>query len=155
MAIRVKTPCIGVCSTGIGDSVCRGCKRYMHEVASWNGYTEDERVAISLRLDKLLVQVLESRIEVFDEALLLHQLQAQRVRYHHEQSSLSWVFSLIKAGASQITRLEDFGARVLPAYKHMSLVDLKKMVDEDFFVLSTVHYERYFSSPPNTESFLT
>lgn len=144
MAIRVKTPCIGVCSTGIGDSVCRGCKRYMHEVASWNGYTEDERIAISLRLDKLLVQVLESRIEVFDEALLLHQLQTQRVRYHQEQSPLSWAFSLIKVGASQIQRLEDFGARLLPAYDHMSLVDFKKMVDEDFFVLSTVHYERYF-----------
>ncbi|HMW48455.1 MAG TPA: DUF1289 domain-containing protein, partial [Cellvibrionaceae bacterium] len=24
---QVRTPCIGVCSTGIGDVVCRGCKR--------------------------------------------------------------------------------------------------------------------------------
>ncbi|MEC7008614.1 MAG: DUF1289 domain-containing protein, partial [Pseudomonadota bacterium] len=33
----IKTPCIGVCSTGIGDSVCRGCKRFSHEVIHWNG----------------------------------------------------------------------------------------------------------------------
>ncbi|MDC1160500.1 DUF1289 domain-containing protein, partial [Luminiphilus sp.] len=24
----IRTPCIGVCSTGVGDVVCRGCKRF-------------------------------------------------------------------------------------------------------------------------------
>ena len=31
----------------------------------------------------------------------------------------------------------------------MSLPDFKKMVDEDFFVLSTVHYDRYFPAIVN------
>ena len=39
----VKTPCIGVCSTGIGDSVCRGCKRFSHEVIDWNSYSQEQK----------------------------------------------------------------------------------------------------------------
>ena len=149
MVGHVKTPCIGVCSTGIGDNVCRGCKRYTHEVAGWNRYSESERVSISRRLDALLRQVLEDRIEVFDEALLLKQLAVHNVRYHAEQSPYSWIFEIIKVGASQLKTLEPFGARLLPGYAHMPLSQFKKMVDEDFFVLSSVHYDRYFPAIVN------
>ena len=38
----IRTPCIGVCSTGIGDAVCRGCKRFTHEVIDWNGYSTEQ-----------------------------------------------------------------------------------------------------------------
>lgn len=144
MVGKVKTPCIGVCSTGIGDNVCRGCKRYTHEVAGWNGYGESERVSISRRLDALLRQVLEDRLEVFDEPLLRQQLAAHKVRHHAEQSPYAWIFEVIKVGAGQIKSLEGFGARLLPGYAHMPLPQFKKMVDEDFFVLSSVHYDRYF-----------
>ena len=51
---RVKTPCIGVCSTGIGDSVCRGCKRFSHEVIQWNGYTEEQKRIVDQRLSDFL-----------------------------------------------------------------------------------------------------
>ncbi|WP_053979562.1 DUF1289 domain-containing protein [Marinagarivorans algicola] len=146
MVGTVKTPCIGVCSTGLGDNVCRGCKRYTHEVAGWNAYGESERISISRRLDALLRQVLEDRLEVFDEALLRQQLATHNVRHHAEQSPYAWVFEIIKVGSKQIKNLEAFGARLLPAYAHMSLPEFKKMVDEDFFVLSTVHYDRYFSA---------
>ncbi len=144
MVGTVKTPCIGVCSTGLGDDVCRGCKRYTHEVADWNGYGEHERISISRRLDALLRQVLADRLEVFDEALLRQQLAIHNVRHHPEQSPYAWVFEVIKVGASQIKSLEAFGARLLPYYAHMPLPAFKKMVDEDFFILSCVHYERYF-----------
>lgn len=40
----IKTPCIGLCSTVYGDLVCRGCKRFHHEVIQWNGYGEEENV---------------------------------------------------------------------------------------------------------------
>ncbi|MCZ6890305.1 MAG: DUF1289 domain-containing protein, partial [Gammaproteobacteria bacterium] len=41
-----RTPCIGICSTTYGDLVCRGCKRYAHEIVDWNRYTEDQRSRI-------------------------------------------------------------------------------------------------------------
>jgi hypothetical protein len=144
MVTPVKTPCIGVCSTGIGDNVCRGCKRYSHEVVHWNGYTPKQKVSILLRLDTLLRQVLESRIDIFDEALLREQLRVQRVRHHAEQSPYAWIFEVLKVGAGTLPSLELFGARLTAEYRHMSLPEFKKMVDDDFFVLSNVHFERYF-----------
>ena len=33
---RPKTPCIGLCSTVFGDSVCRGCLRFVHEGEVFN-----------------------------------------------------------------------------------------------------------------------
>ena len=41
---RASTPCLGICSTTYGDNVCKGCKRFVHEVISWNKYTTKERV---------------------------------------------------------------------------------------------------------------
>ena len=148
MVKQVKTPCIGVCSTGIGDDVCRGCKRYVHEVVGWNGYSDSQKTAILLRLDSLLRQVMAARIEVFDEVLLRQQLQLQGIRYHAQQSCYSWLFEILKVGANQIASLESFGARVLPEYQHLAMADLKQMIDDDFFVLSSVHFERYFNLAP-------
>ena len=33
---KASTPCLGICSTTYGDDVCKGCKRFVHEVISWN-----------------------------------------------------------------------------------------------------------------------
>ncbi|MEL0305883.1 MAG: DUF1289 domain-containing protein, partial [Halieaceae bacterium] len=43
--VPIRTPCIGVCSTGVGDVVCRGCKRFAHEVIDWNGYSPEQKQA--------------------------------------------------------------------------------------------------------------
>ena len=43
MTKSLKTPCIGVCSTVFGDDVCRGCKRFQHEVIQWNSYSDPEK----------------------------------------------------------------------------------------------------------------
>lgn len=44
------SPCIGVCSTGIGDEVCRGCGRTFEEVNNWHSYSKEEKVAINIRI---------------------------------------------------------------------------------------------------------
>ncbi|MBK8327782.1 MAG: DUF1289 domain-containing protein [Moraxellaceae bacterium] len=41
-----KTPCIGLCSTVFGDSVCRGCMRFIHEVIDWNRYSTEQKTII-------------------------------------------------------------------------------------------------------------
>ena len=52
------TPCAGRCSTVFGDSVCRGCRRFNHEVIKWNTYTAEQHTAIWCRLDAQLDQIL-------------------------------------------------------------------------------------------------
>jgi predicted Fe-S protein YdhL (DUF1289 family) len=52
------TPCAGRCSTVFGDLVCRGCRRFNHEVIQWNTYTAEQRLAVWKRLDAQLDQIL-------------------------------------------------------------------------------------------------
>ena len=52
------TPCAGRCSTVFGDAVCRGCRRFNHEVIQWNTYNEAQRLAVWKRLDAQLDQIL-------------------------------------------------------------------------------------------------
>ena len=47
---HVDTPCIGICSTAIGDSICIGCGRTFDEVNSWNTLTDEEKTKINKRL---------------------------------------------------------------------------------------------------------
>ncbi|MEJ2131069.1 MAG: DUF1289 domain-containing protein, partial [Gammaproteobacteria bacterium] len=46
----ISTPCVGVCSTVYGDLVCRGCKRYAHEVIEWNRYEPQQKREVWRRL---------------------------------------------------------------------------------------------------------
>lgn len=147
----LNSPCIGVCSTGIGDTVCRGCKRYSHEIICWNGYADDEKRAILGRLDMLLSQVVRAKIFIFDEKQLKQQLDAQKVRYNPAAQSYCWVFDLLKAGANQIKSLEEFGCEVLQEFQILTFPALRDVIDEDFYVLSTVHFQRYFEMDEPSE----
>ena len=140
---RIKTPCIGVCSTGIGDSVCRGCKRFSHEVIAWNSYTPEQKSVIDQRLSGFLSQCVSNKLQVTDAALLQWQLRVQQVNYVDYHDEYCWVFSLLKAGSSQIKRTADYGFEVDRRYHELSLTALREMIDEEFYVLSEAHYERY------------
>ncbi|NIB44941.1 DUF1289 domain-containing protein [Pseudomaricurvus alkylphenolicus] len=142
---RVRTPCVGVCSTGIGDDVCRGCKRFAHEVNHWNAYTNDQRYLIAQRLDAFLVQVVSSKLVIRDEERLLAAIKHQQIQFKQEQDPYCWVFDLLKAGASQISDLGVYGLEYHPDWQNRSLVAIKDAIDSDYYTLSCAHYERYFS----------
>lgn len=116
----------------------------MHEIVQWNAYSVDEKRAILDRIDHLLTQVVQPKIAIVNETKLLSQLQTKKVRFNSEGKPYAWVFALLKAGATQIQDLSDFGCRVLPEYKECSLAELRDKIDEDFYVLSSVHHQRYF-----------
>lgn len=46
------TPCIGVCSTTIGDLVCRGCGRTVEEIRDWVSLERLERVSVNEKAKK-------------------------------------------------------------------------------------------------------
>lgn len=151
----VKTPCVGICSTGIGDHVCRGCKRFAHEVIDWNAYTHDQRLIIAQRLENFLTQVVENIIDVVDAKLLLEQVKHQQIQFKEEQNPYCWVFDLLRAGASQIDDLSAYGLRLLPQWSDTSLTHIRDIIDRDFYALSCAYYDRYidphFNLGTNTE----
>lgn len=143
----VKTPCIGVCSTGIGDSVCRGCKRFSHEVIDWNNYTAAQKRAVDSRLSGFLSQCVSNKLRVLDPALLKWQLSVQQVRFVEHHDEYCWVFSLLKAGAGQIADTREFGFEVDLRYRELPLTALRERIDQEFYILSEAHYERYMLTP--------
>lgn len=139
----VKTPCIGVCSTGIGDSVCRGCKRFSHEVIHWNSYTQAQKRIIDDRLSGFLSQCVSNKLVVTDRALLNWQLNVQNIRFNERHDEYCRVFSLLQAGAGQIAEPRDYGFEVDLCYRDLPLPRLKERIDQEFYILSEAHYERY------------
>jgi len=143
----VKTPCIGVCSTGIGDNVCRGCKRFSHEVIDWNSYTPAQKHAVDGRLSGFLSQCVSNKLQVADKTLLKWQLVVQQIRFVEHHDEYCWVFSLLKAGAGQIDNSRDYGFEVDLCYRDIPLPALRDQIDQEFYILSEAHYERYMLSP--------
>lgn len=141
----IKTPCVGLCSTVYGDLVCRGCKRFHHEVVSWNLYGEQEKRAVWQRLEVLLVQVMAAKLEVFDPSRLRAQLEQRQIRFVPEQSPYCWAYQLIARGARQMQQLEAYGFVLLPEFRDWSLPDLRDAIDREFFLLSEAHYQRYIA----------
>jgi predicted Fe-S protein YdhL (DUF1289 family) len=44
------TPCIGYCSTNLGDSICMGCGRTMDEIDGWLFKSEEEKAQCWVRI---------------------------------------------------------------------------------------------------------
>jgi len=143
----IKTPCIGVCSTGIGDSVCRGCKRFSHEVIDWNSYSPAQKRAVDSRLSSFLSQCVSNKLRVLDKTLLKWQLGVQQIRFVEYHDEYCWVFSLLRAGAGQIDNPRDYGFEVDLCYRAIPLSELRDQIDQEFYILSEAHYERYMRSP--------
>lgn len=141
---KVRTPCIGVCSTGIGDSVCRGCKRFAHEVIHWNSYSQAQKRLIDQRLELFLAQIVESKLRITDQRLLKWHLDVQQISYPAHKSPYIWAYELLRAGASQLVKLADYGLQIDAQYRDTELADLRHLIDQEFFALSQAHYQRYF-----------
>ncbi|MGB5324363.1 MAG: DUF1289 domain-containing protein [Pseudomonadales bacterium] len=156
---KIGTPCIGVCSTGIGDSVCRGCKRFDYEVIQWNGFDESQKQAIDQRLETILSSVVERYLHIFDSQRLASQLQLQQLRYASHRDPYCWLFELLRAGASQIDNPAQYGFLVRESGERSKsdasgindandnaatqLQRLREQIDKEFYLLSVAHFERY------------
>ena len=79
---RSSTPCLGICSTTYGDDVCRGCKRFIHEVINWNSYSNDEKEIVNSRLEEFKVTILSHRFKVTDAELLSSKLKEHAINFN-------------------------------------------------------------------------
>ena len=148
MGRKVKTPCVGVCSTVFGDQVCRGCKRFHHEVIEWNGYTDIQKETVWNRLESLKVLIMKSNIFIENQVLLQSKLDSLKISYYDKVDPYCWVFDLIKQASQSINDLSEFGLK--PLFEpDVELVELKRLIEEELFTLSDAHYQRYFALEDN------
>ncbi|AQZ95683.1 DUF1289 domain-containing protein [Halopseudomonas phragmitis] len=140
-----KTPCVGRCSTVFGDTVCRGCKRFSHEIIDWNRYSAEQRAAIWRRLEQLLGQVLTARLAL-DSVLALEQaLERWRVACDPGQPWTSKAYQLLVRAGDEA--LSGCGLKVLPSRLGLSARQLRDEIDHDFQALSQAYYERHTILP--------
>lgn len=140
---KASTPCLGICSTTYGDNVCKGCKRFVHEVINWNKYAVPEKETVNLRLESFKLTVLKDRFSVTDPNLLATRLHDQGINFNHSMDPMTWIFDLLRAAGSQDLDLHQFG---ITCHTSSELAELKDQIYAEFLELSEVHYERYFST---------
>ena len=155
MQLNKRTPCVGICSTTYGDLVCRGCKRFAHEIVQWNGYDETQQDAVRDRLTRLRDEILEALLVCEEPSLLQAALseagltdfaqkeglyQLLRFMVRREQSLASAGLAL-SAGAI---------AQPEPSNQPMSELDTlhaMQLLDAESYRRAKAHYERNFKVP--------
>lgn len=142
---RSSTPCLGICSTTYGDDVCRGCKRFIHEVINWNSYSNDEKEIVNSRLEEFKVTILTHRFKVTDAELLSSKLKEHAINFNDALDPITWIFDLLRA-SSQDLDLELFGLELLPDHRTFSLSSIKDEINTELFELSQAHFDRYFTN---------
>ena len=147
MANRTRTPCVGICSTTYGDNVCRGCKRFSFEVINWNAFKPEERESVWKRLEKLKSQIMDSRLKIFDPKKLEESINHFQLKIKDDLNDLSKAFEVIKQVSESFNNLEEFGIEVFE--KNKPLVSLKEEIENELYILSKAHYEKYFIEPLN------
>ena len=128
-----------------GDDVCRGCKRFIHEVINWNSYSNDEKEIVNSRLEEFKVTILSHRFKVTDAELLSSKLKEHAISFNDSLDPITWIFDLLRA-SSQDLDLELFGLELLPDHQSSSLPTIKDEINTELFELSQAHFDRYFTN---------
>jgi predicted Fe-S protein YdhL (DUF1289 family) len=138
---RSTTPCLGICSTTYGDDVCKGCKRFVHEIINWPKYSMDERAVINDRLEKFKIIILKDRFKIQDRDLFSFKLKENAINYNNSLDPLTWIFDLFRASGSQELDLAQFGISQLQNFNPKTIKD---ELNKELLELSEAHHQRYF-----------
>ena len=138
---RSSTPCLGICTTTFGDEVCKGCKRFAHEIISWPKYSENEREIINGRLEQFKIKILQNRFKIFDSELLASKLEEKAINFNHSLEPLTWIFDLFRAAGSQEFELKNYGIQSLVSFDPKVIKD---EINKELLELSEAHHQRYF-----------
>ena len=156
MQLKKRTPCVGICSTTYGDLVCRGCKRFAHEIVQWNGYDELQQDAVRDRLQRVRDEVLTLLLVCHDEALLqsalseagLQDLDRMEAQYQLLRFMVRREQSLASAGLALAADAPELPAPAsLPADRVLDTLYLMQLLDSETYQRAKAHYERNFKVP--------
>lgn len=141
----VRTPCIGVCSTtSLGDRICRGCKRFSHEVIYWNSFSEAQKQAVQARINQFTTQLMTNKFRIVSQPKLEQVLQDFRVFYDADLSPYFWLHQLLQKHLYRLHSLDEIGVELLPPWRNQDVRDLLLRINDELQTLSEAHHDRYF-----------
>ena len=136
-----RTPCVGICSTTYGDLVCRGCKRFAHEIVGWNGYQDSQRALVWRRLNDLLAQSVRMHLRVVDVPRLRAAATAARLADPANLPAEVLAFTVLRVRPGPLP--------ALGLAAHDGTGDpaaLVTAIDREFYARSRAHYEASFKA---------
>lgn len=142
---RSSTPCIGICSTTFGDDVCKGCKRFSHEITNWGKFSTDERAVVNSRLEQFKRTILEEKFTISDSNLFESKMNEFSINFNSSLEPITWIFDLLRASSNKDLNVNDFGIEILPAFSDLSLIELRDLINQEMLQLSEAHYYKFFN----------
>ena len=142
---RSSTPCIGICSTTFGDDVCKGCKRFSHEITNWGKFSTDERAVVNSRLEQFKMTILEEKFTISDSELFESKMNEFSINFNSSLEPITWIFDLLRASSNKDLNVNDFGVEILPAFSDLSLIELRDLINQEMLQLSEAHYYKFFN----------
>lgn len=131
---------MGICSTTYGDLVCRGCKRFAHEIVQWNGYDEQQQQHIWQRLHRLRDEVVAQVLTITDHSRFADKATLAGLS---DLSQTEQVYELLRHLAAAQRPLADAGL----AADSSQALSLLQSIDAEVYTRSVAHYERNFRVP--------
>lgn len=135
----IKTPCIGVCSTIYGDTVCRGCRRHDNEIIQWNQLHNNQKLIILSRLEKLMVAVVSRYLDVTDADLLQEKCKELAIRYYPTFPPVCWAYNILRTSADKISDISSYGICIRPEFAALSLPQLFQTIDDVLYTEAQAH----------------
>lgn len=124
MGATITSPCVGLCSTTLGDRVCRGCQRGDDEIRDWFALSAAERAERMAELDALRETVAGHYLRLVDAERLEAQLERHRIRVRPEQPPLSRAVELLRVGRQRIRDLSRYGLAPREAFGDLDVGEL-------------------------------
>lgn len=144
MTVLRRTPCVGICSTTYGDLVCRGCKRFAHEIVMWNSFADAQRETVWQRLHGLREGAVSSFLSVDDQALLERTAERLRVPGCASLSPANLAYEVLRRLARRVASPGDVGIR---AHGQQDAVALLEAIEQEFYARSLAQYEHSYRTP--------
>ena len=120
--------------------MCRGCKRFAHEIVAWNGFAETQRDVVWQRLRRLLAESVCAHVRIADATLL--RAAARRAGIAED--------SQLEALAFQTMRLQPLPLASLglapTGDAALDTAQAVTAIDREFYLRSQAHYEASFKT---------
>ena len=143
MKKRRPTPCVGICSTTFGDLVCRGCKRFSHEIVDWNSYDDSQKEIIWERLEKIKEQVVGQIVKRKDETLFESAIEAQKINEQQEYQAIYVLLQRLVRHSKQLSfaGLENASPEHEKNEEEIDSLVTLQQIDKEIVVRSRAFYE--------------
>ena len=143
MKKRRPTPCVGICSTTFGDLVCRGCKRFSHEIVDWNSYDDSQKEIIWERLEKIKEQVVGQIVICKDGRLFQSAIEAQKINEQQEHQAMYVLLQRLVRHSRQLSfaGLENASPDQEGSKEELDSLITLQQIDKEIVVRSRAFYE--------------